>query len=688
MDTITHLFLMFRFAFYSFTILLWNLGLAQNHTSRETVTSNSSQLQMVFPENEAYEAHELRYFQWEHELVDDFEFQLTLNKDEVVILDTLLSAPVSEIQYADTVIYFEPFPSENRYDLKDLLEPSQSYQWTLTASNGTNTQQLEGSFEILASTKLSNKTVGFVDSSFFHIDYYYDYIIPINEHGNITDLNLTIDLAKGIEFINAASDERLSVPMYLISPSGTKVKLMDYSFSDPAIHHRRTFDDEAFLSTAQYDAYVSELSAWNDFYNNGQDAQLSNTNQRPDFCIKPEELLNQFKDEDAFGNWRLTWLVYDRFRPYFKIDPNFIQLDITIKEHPIQLGISDWTTTAVSLNWQTENTYDQFLLEKYADGATTPSSTITIGTLFDHEEAFQDLDTAFKYRIIGQKGAQQELSNIIRVKSPLDTPRFAAEYELITAFANGSWIPAVPGVLWTRNIETGFIAENETRRYDNLKPYRGRFRAFHEFDTSAWSDKPNPILQLYFPTEDTVLSNTQIASQGITFQWSSNVKYEAVEILVDRLNDNNTRTRVLRELYSISDLNDKHEVSFSQQEEFVQELSIPGAYSCSLCFGEQFPPNSCLDISTNFFVDQILTTEITSPTIQIRPNPTNQFVSIENEGSPIHEIKIYSLSGKLLLQKSVDQHRIELDIRSLDAGLHLIHITSADKTTIRKLLKQ
>lgn len=643
----------------------------------DTFWQEADSLHMTFPLDATYAAHEVTYFKWESMLSENYQYQLILMRNGEVILDSIHAAPLSKLSLSDTIIYFEPIPTKNRLDLQDLLVPDSNYQWTLIATNGTKTYQQESTFEVLETPRLSGSPVRLIDSSVFHIDHSYHYIIPIEEHGNVLDLNLSIDLEKGIDFFNSAVNQRISIEMDLISPSGTKVNIMNFPFSDPAISHRRTFDDDAFLGTTNYTNYVSELSAWNEFYNNFEDAQITNERQRPDLRIHSLEALNKFQGEDAFGNWRLTWQVYDQFKNFFQVDPNSIHLDITIEEHPILLKIATWDSSSVSLNWQSENSYDGFLVQKYADGATTPTSMQMVGESNNHEDAFLALDTAYMYRVIGQKGDQQSLSNIIRVKSPLDTPRFSPQFQLIPLFSAGSSLPAQTKVVWENGIETGFITQDGNYRYEDVCTHLDRLRSFHEFDTSVWSLSPEPRLELDFPKTDTVLSNTQLESSGITFQWSDNYNYDSFILEIARLTDGNQTN-----LFSYWG-----QASFSN-DELIKELSIPGKYKWSICIGDQTLPNSCLREESIFYVDQVLSSNTRNRLISMWPNPADYSITILNESQRINEIRIYTISGSLLYQNTFDQHEVKLDVNTFESGFYIIHIIAADKTEIRRLVKQ
>lgn len=103
-------------------------------------------------------------------------------------------------------------------------------------------------------------------------------------------------------------------------------------------------------------------------------------------------------------------------------------------------------------------------------------------------------------------------------------------------------------------------------------------------------------------------------------------------------------------------------------ETIVDDLADDTAYQfCMMTYvdGSVFQVSALLCFTTEF--DGI--TEINSPTVHIYPNPTSDFIHIENIEP--QSVSIYSLDGKLV--KTVEGTNV-VDVRDLDEGLYLINI--------------
>jgi hypothetical protein len=101
-------------------------------------------------------------------------------------------------------------------------------------------------------------------------------------------------------------------------------------------------------------------------------------------------------------------------------------------------------------------------------------------------------------------------------------------------------------------------------------------------------------------------------------------------------------------------------------------------YSNSLC-------GTCpkIDIGTNTGMTQ----EITEESIQLFPNPTNDYIQLKSKqpGS----IRIYNLKGELVLEKITDKQLTSIECQSWTAGLYLVQFTDkTNHTFTKKFIKQ
>jgi hypothetical protein len=67
------------------------------------------------------------------------------------------------------------------------------------------------------------------------------------------------------------------------------------------------------------------------------------------------------------------------------------------------------------------------------------------------------------------------------------------------------------------------------------------------------------------------------------------------------------------------------------------------------------------------------------------PNPVDNILIIESRNSEVVEIRIFSISGKLIIDQILNSKR--LDLSSLDSGLYLIEIIAANRSDIHKIIK-
>ncbi|MGM0376664.1 MAG: T9SS type A sorting domain-containing protein [Bacteroidota bacterium] len=71
---------------------------------------------------------------------------------------------------------------------------------------------------------------------------------------------------------------------------------------------------------------------------------------------------------------------------------------------------------------------------------------------------------------------------------------------------------------------------------------------------------------------------------------------------------------------------------------------------------------------------------------QIYPNPASNYLFIELPQGRINEVKIFSLSGKQLLDEKYAQQKVKVNVESLPDGIYLIKINTSDQKSINKKL--
>ena len=78
-------------------------------------------------------------------------------------------------------------------------------------------------------------------------------------------------------------------------------------------------------------------------------------------------------------------------------------------------------------------------------------------------------------------------------------------------------------------------------------------------------------------------------------------------------------------------------------------------------------------------------TELTK--IKISPNPFNNIFMIKSQ-TPITEIEIISLSGKVFMQKQLSsQNKVQINAQTLPQGIYILKIQTAENTILKKIMK-
>ena len=72
--------------------------------------------------------------------------------------------------------------------------------------------------------------------------------------------------------------------------------------------------------------------------------------------------------------------------------------------------------------------------------------------------------------------------------------------------------------------------------------------------------------------------------------------------------------------------------------------------------------------------------------IAVYPNPVSETLIITSEGVPIEKIKVYSISGQIILTSENVQNSI--DVSGLSEGFYFLEIFSAEGSSIQKFTKK
>jgi uncharacterized protein (TIGR02145 family) len=100
------------------------------------------------------------------------------------------------------------------------------------------------------------------------------------------------------------------------------------------------------------------------------------------------------------------------------------------------------------------------------------------------------------------------------------------------------------------------------------------------------------------------------------------------------------------------------------------------------------PKNYGLSIRCVKDMSSGLTDLIKNEKIKIFPNPANSKFSIECNENQEYTIQVFNMAGECAMQVTIHSIRKEIDISSLSKGVYVVHISGADWSVIKKLIKE
>jgi len=74
--------------------------------------------------------------------------------------------------------------------------------------------------------------------------------------------------------------------------------------------------------------------------------------------------------------------------------------------------------------------------------------------------------------------------------------------------------------------------------------------------------------------------------------------------------------------------------------------------------------------------------------IKLYPNPTQDLVYFENELFKINKYEIYSIEGKKLVSKKIENETNSISLENLSSGTYLIKLFNGSESTLRKVVKK
>jgi hypothetical protein len=84
--------------------------------------------------------------------------------------------------------------------------------------------------------------------------------------------------------------------------------------------------------------------------------------------------------------------------------------------------------------------------------------------------------------------------------------------------------------------------------------------------------------------------------------------------------------------------------------------------------------------------DGFETIELSGLKVNVFPNPSTNFITIESPQAAIMEI--LDILGQTIMQKTVPQGKADIDISGLAKGVYILRLCSNDKTEVTKIVKE
>ena len=82
------------------------------------------------------------------------------------------------------------------------------------------------------------------------------------------------------------------------------------------------------------------------------------------------------------------------------------------------------------------------------------------------------------------------------------------------------------------------------------------------------------------------------------------------------------------------------------------------------------------------------TAQFNNLNVQVFPNPSNKFITIESKNEIISELELFDLQGRMLQNIKLNNISIQLDISNYQTGTYLLKIVSAEGSKTLKIIKE
>ncbi len=73
--------------------------------------------------------------------------------------------------------------------------------------------------------------------------------------------------------------------------------------------------------------------------------------------------------------------------------------------------------------------------------------------------------------------------------------------------------------------------------------------------------------------------------------------------------------------------------------------------------------------------------------VKVFPNPSNGMVYICSESQQVQELQVFDMSGRLLIEKSIDEKEFSIDMTGYNAGIYILRLTTSNGVETSKIIK-
>lgn len=107
-----------------------------------------------------------------------------------------------------------------------------------------------------------------------------------------------------------------------------------------------------------------------------------------------------------------------------------------------------------------------------------------------------------------------------------------------------------------------------------------------------------------------------------------------------------------------------------------------GSYAVEVTSG------SCSEMSECFFFETLAVSVFADDEVKVYPNPVQSFLKVDTSIEDLKQLKLYAISGKLLLSKETTSKSIRLDVKQFPKGIYFLSVKTKDKSGTYKIVKE